>query len=210
MQLSWNEKFFINFLFHFRNLHYILNILKDKMIVVANVFPKLQTVEILVISLSKKCRFRTRFDSQHVKASQILAKAQWEHFGEAFSSLFWKLIWKMSPLVLGEILGVFVNTLTADGKYPVQGCENLQLPIQMQLSKKPKYFSAFFVPFLDSPGNFEHFEKSMMVLANVLPKVQTVNILVRPLSKKHRFRTRFYSEHVKASLKTCEMSMRAL
>ena len=56
MQLSWNEKFFINFLFHFRNLHYILNILKDKMIVVANVFPKLQTVEILVISLSKKCR----------------------------------------------------------------------------------------------------------------------------------------------------------
>ena len=116
----------------------------------------------------------------------------------------------MSPLVLGEILGVFVNTLTADGKYPVQGCENLQLPIQMQLSKKPKYFSAFFVPFLDSPGNFEHFEKSMMVLANVLPKVQTVNILVRPLSKKHRFRTRFYNEHVKTSLKTCEMSMRAL
>ena len=116
MQLSWNEKFFINFLFHFRNLHYILNILKDKMIVVANVFPKLQTVEILVISLSKKCRFRTRFDSQHVKASQILAKAQWEHLGAAFSSLFWKLIWKMSPLVLGEILGVFVNILTADEK----------------------------------------------------------------------------------------------
>ena len=137
MHLSWNEKFFINFLFHFRNLHYILNILKDKMIVVANVFPKLQTVEILVISLSKKCRFRTRFDSQHVKASQILAKAQWEHLGAAFSSLFWKLIWKMSPLVLGEILGVFVNTLTADGKYPVQGCENLHLPIQMQLSEKP-------------------------------------------------------------------------
>ena len=42
----------------------------------------------------------------------------------------------MSPLVLGKILAVFVNTLTADGKYPVQGCENLQLPIQMQLSEK--------------------------------------------------------------------------
>ena len=40
----------------------------------------------------------------------------------------------MSPLVLGEILGMFVNTLTVDGKYPLQGCENLQLPIQMQLS----------------------------------------------------------------------------
>ena len=52
----------------------------------------------------------------------------------------------MSPLVLGEILGVFINTLTAEGKYPVQGCENLQLPIQMRLSEKRKTFSAFFVP----------------------------------------------------------------
>ena len=42
----------------------------------------------------------------------------------------------MVPLVLGEILGVFVNTLTADDKYRVQDCENLPLPIQMQLSKK--------------------------------------------------------------------------
>ena len=42
----------------------------------------------------------------------------------------------MSPLVLGEMLEVFVNTLPVDGKYPVQSCENLQLPIQIQLSEK--------------------------------------------------------------------------
>ena len=47
--------------------------------------------------------------------------------------------------MLGEILEVFVNTVTADGKYPVQGCENLQLPIQMQLSEKQKTFPQFFV-----------------------------------------------------------------
>ena len=70
-----------------------------------------------------------------------------------------KLIWKISPLVLGEILGVFVNTLTANGKYPVQGCENLQVPIQMQLSEERKSFPRLFVPFLDSRLNFEHFEK---------------------------------------------------
>ena len=56
----------------------------------------------------------------------------------------------MSPLVLGEILGVFVNTLTADGKYPVQGCENLQLPIQMQLFQKRKTFFQFSILFLRS------------------------------------------------------------
>ena len=42
----------------------------------------------------------------------------------------------MSPLVSGEMLALFVNPLTSDGKYPVQGFENLQLPIQMQLSGK--------------------------------------------------------------------------
>ena len=56
----------------------------------------------------------------------------------------------MSPLVISEILEVFVNTLTADDKYPVQDCENLQLLIQMQLSEKRKTFSEFFVPFLES------------------------------------------------------------
>ena len=30
----------------------------------------------------------------------------------------------MFPLVIGEILRVYVNTLTADDKYPVQDCEN--------------------------------------------------------------------------------------
>ena len=45
-----------------------------------------------------------------------------------------KFILKMSPMVLGEILGVFFNALTAVGKYLVQDSQNLQLPIQMQLS----------------------------------------------------------------------------
>ena len=49
------------------------------MMVIANVFPKLLTVKILVRPLSKKRRFRKRFDRQHVKVSQILAKAPLQH-----------------------------------------------------------------------------------------------------------------------------------
>ena len=63
----------------------------------------------------------------------------------------------MSPLVLDEFLGVFVNRLTADGKYPVQDCENLQLPTQMELSEKRQSISQFFIPFLESTSNFKHF-----------------------------------------------------
>ena len=65
----------------------------------------------------------------------------------------------MSPLVLGEILGVFVNTLTADAKYPVEDCENLQLLFQIQLCEKRKTFPQFFIPFLESTSNSKHFER---------------------------------------------------
>ena len=41
---------------------------------------------------------------------------------------------KISPLLIYEILGVFVNTSTVDDKYPVPNCDNLLLVIQMQLS----------------------------------------------------------------------------
>ena len=82
----------------------------------------------------------------------------------------------MFPLVSGEMLGLSVNTLTSDGKYPVGGCENLQPPIQMQLSKKRKMFFTFFLPFQLSNKSF-----------------------VRKLSQEHRFITSFASQFVKAS-----------
>ena len=50
----------------------------------------------------------------------------------------------MSPLVICEILGLLVNTLTAEDKYSACNGENLPQPIQMQLSKKQKTFSQFF------------------------------------------------------------------
>ena len=120
-----NQKNFQHFLLHFWNLHQILNLLKKRTIVIANVFPKLQTLKIFVRPLSKKRRFRTRLDSQHVKASQILEKSPREHFDHVSSSFSRKLVWKMLLLILLEFLGVSVNTLTAESKYLVQDDENL-------------------------------------------------------------------------------------
>ena len=105
----------------------------------------------------------------------------------------------MSPFVLGEIVVEFVNRLTADGNYPVQDCENFQLPIQMQLSEKRKTFSQFFVLFSKPNSILNIFKKRMILIANAFPKLQTVKILLSPLSKKRCFRTRFDSQHVKAS-----------
>ena len=75
IQLSQKLEYFFNYLFHFWNLHQILSILKTKMMVLANMFPKLQTVKNFVTGLCKKRRFTTGSDSRHVKVSRILAKS---------------------------------------------------------------------------------------------------------------------------------------
>ena len=64
-----NEKLFLNFLFHFWNARQIFNILKKRVIIIPNAFPKLETVKIWPRTLSKQRCFRTRIDSQYVKAS---------------------------------------------------------------------------------------------------------------------------------------------
>ena len=57
-----------------------------------------------------------------------------------------------------KISRLFINTLSADGKYSLFNRDNLTQPIQMQLSRKQKTFSQFFAAFLKCSLNFEHFQ----------------------------------------------------
>ena len=57
-------------------------------------------------------------------------------------------------LVRCKILGLFVNTLTDDGKYSLLYRDNLTQQIQILLSQKPKTFSQFFSGFLQPLLNF--------------------------------------------------------
>ena len=70
-----------------------------------------------------------------------------------------QLHWEEFLLLTRQILGLLVNTLAADDRYPVLNKENSTIPIQMQLSQKKKLFLKFFPRFLKSRLNFEHFEK---------------------------------------------------
>ena len=53
----------------------------------ANVFPKLTTVQGLVTPLTIQRRLKTSFDIQHVKPFQTLVKSAWEDFYHIFRSL---------------------------------------------------------------------------------------------------------------------------
>ena len=129
-----NRKLFCQFLFRFKESEFYLKHFPKRKFVIANVFPKYQTIKNLFRQLSKNCRFRTSFDGQHVKGFQLLLKLAWEHFYHIFPSLGGKIIWKIPPLLKFEIIGMFVNTMTLDYKSPVLDCEDLPFPIQMQLS----------------------------------------------------------------------------
>ena len=128
------KKHFLGFLFHLANLHQNLNISKKKKIVIANVFPKLVTVQGLDTALTIQRRLKTFFNSQHVKRFPTLVESSWEHFYHIFWLLWGNIIWKISPWLKFGIIGLFVSTWTAHYKYPVPVCENLLLPIQIQLS----------------------------------------------------------------------------
>ena len=189
-----NEKYFHTFFFHFQNLHQILDILKKRMIVIGNVFPKLETVKILLRPLSKKRRLRTSI-WKHPKYLPNLH----ENAFIFFSSFSGKFIPKVSSPILGEILLVFVNTFGADCKYPVQDCENLQVQFKCNYLKNEIYFLDFYFHFWNLHQILNILKKRMIVIANVFPKLRTVKILLRQLSKKRRFRTCFQSQHVKES-----------
>ena len=99
--------------------------------------------ENVVRKLSKK----SRFDKQHGKRAQALLKSVSEHLYHTNRLLPRQLSWKKSLLLSFQILGLLVNTLAADDKYPLLYRDNLTIPIRMQLFNQEKTFSEFFPAF---------------------------------------------------------------
>ena len=148
-----NQKLFLTFLFHFLNLYQILNFLKKTWL---SHLLYCRNYRLLISWLDHSPKSAV---SEHTltlnmwKLPWKLVKCLWECFNHVFSLFSGNIIWKMSLLLLGEILGVFVNTLTSDDKYPVQGCENLQLQFKCNyLKNETLYFnfcsiSGFYIKF---------------------------------------------------------------
>ena len=57
------------------------------------------------------------------------------------------------------MIGLFVNTLTVEYTYSGRNMKTLTQQVQTPLSLKQKTFSGFFIAFLKSTWNGEHFQK---------------------------------------------------
>ena len=87
--------------------------------------------------------FLKPFGTERVSESQKLMKSAEKHFYPTFSFLRAKLSLKKLFLIRSEILGLLVNTLTANYQYSRSNRENLQLQIQITLFIKPQNFAVF-------------------------------------------------------------------
>ena len=81
--------------------------------------------------------------------------------------------------VLCNILGLFVKTLTDDGKYSLLYRHNLTQPIEILLSQKQNTFSELLTAFLKSALNFGHFQKKMTLIDDAFSKLPSPKNVIR-------------------------------
>ena len=109
--------------------------------------------------MPEKPYFRTAFGNQPINGKETLLKSARNYYYPIFPWVWDKLSWKKSALVRSKILGLFVNTLTAEYTYSGRNMQTLTQQVQTPLSLQQKTFSGFFIAFLKSTWNGEHFQK---------------------------------------------------
>ena len=109
--------------------------------------------------MSKRPCFMQRVVSQHGNVSQTPPRSARNHFDTTIPLISSRASRKRLVLVRSEVLGQFVNSMTADYKYFRQNLENLPQEVQTQISLKPKTFAGFFIASLKSTLNLKYFEK---------------------------------------------------
>ena len=109
---------------------------------------------------------------------------------------------EMSLLFIYEISGLFVNTLTAVGKYSLHNREKLMQSIQIQLSKIQKLKKKIvycLLHFWNLHYILNILKKNMTLIAYVFLKLQTARDVASYMPKKPSFRTPFDSQYAKGS-----------
>ena len=156
MQLDQKPKTFSEFCFAFLKSTSNFEHFRKKGTLIANVSSKLRTPKNVTRRMSKKSRFGGSLEKQHRKR---YLKFERQHLYHIYWSMWRKLTYKKSLLVICNILRLFSNTSSADGRYSLLNTDDLTQPIQMRVSQRQRTFSRFFSAFLKSSLNFEHFEK---------------------------------------------------
>ena len=97
------------------------------------------------------------------------------------------------------MLGLFVNTLTADHMYSSHSWKKFGQPVHTHLSQKPKTIFQSFIASLKSKWNFPHFEKKDSFMAQIFWKSLNPKNVLPWLPKTSCFRTHFGNQRLRGS-----------
>ena len=99
-------------------------------------------------------------------------------------------------LVRSEVLGQFVNTMTAAYKYFCQNLNNLPPQVQTVIFLRPKTFSRFFIALPTSALKLEYFEKKDQSHSLSITILITAKQVATYVCKRSSFMQGFGSQHV--------------
>ena len=136
-----------------------MNILKIRMTLIRYLFHSVLPAKNVVTYMCKNSHFRLPFQKEHGKRVSTLIKFERQNLYHIYWSTRRQLSCKKSLLVLWKRSRLFVNTTSAVDKCSLPNRYNLMQPIHRILSQKLKNFSEFYLGFLKSHLNFEHFQK---------------------------------------------------
>ena len=171
------------------------------MSVIGQIVLKLLNPKNLLIWMHYSVCFTKYFSRERVHGFQKLLKSAKKHFYATFSLLWAQLSLKKLFLIWSQILGLLVNTLTANFQYSRSSRVYLQLQIQIKLSKKPQTFCWLLCPFLESILNFQCCEKHMSVIGLIFLKFLNPKYVLIYLHNRDCFWKSFGREHVNESQK---------
>ena len=149
-------------------------------------------------SLEIRC-FRTSFDSQRVNGAKQLWNAHESTFIIFFDDSEGKWFKKYLPYWTFKSWGCMLTHWLPMRTIPlgIVGICSSILKCNYLQNKTP--FMNFLFHLWNLHENVNIFKKTIVVIANVFPRLKTVKDLVKPLSKNHHFRRSFGSQHVKGS-----------
>ena len=145
-----NQKYFLELLLHFLNLHKILSILKKNLTFITLIFPELLILKNVLTWIHESSYFRTVFGSKRGKASQTLLKSTQQPFYGNFSFMSNKVSCVSCLLGLSKMWGASFNTFTANDIYSCHNKEKFLQQVPTQFSSRPKTFCGTFIAFLES------------------------------------------------------------
>ena len=118
-------KHFLRIFYSMFKIYITFGIFREKNLsIIAEIFPKLLTLKNAVTQMHSRSCFRTLSSRQHSNGSKTRQKYTTEHFYPTLTSFWHRWIWKTPFLVRFEILGLFVNVLTANAEL---ACHNTRI-----------------------------------------------------------------------------------